>query len=201
MRISRATVEGMKAQIGRNDANGTRVAQAARDHELFDLGFGIDAVARLDLDRRDALGHERVQPSKGLCRKCRCIGRACLRNRRSDTTDCCHVFVARTRKSELELVDAVAAEHEMRVAIDQPGRDPPTFAVDRRRSLEGRRLATRAAPCDAPIPGRQDAIFDDAQPIRTAGHRGEARMGPHRVNACHMSPSSRLPCCRRAAYV
>jgi hypothetical protein len=49
----------------RHDVNGANLGKPARGAQLAQFGGGFEPVARLDLDGRDALGDQSVEP---LCR-------------------------------------------------------------------------------------------------------------------------------------
>ncbi len=73
------------------------------------------------------------------------------------------------------LVGAGTAEDEMGVAIDQPGRDQPAFAIGNRRG-GCRRAFGRPRIGDAPILRCHHAIVDQAE--RVIGHRCESGVRP-----------------------
>src|ERR1051326_9352974 len=87
-----------------------------------------------------------------------------------------NLLVARALQAQLELVGAVSGIDEMRVAVDQAGRDPGTAHVVLLTRLAAP-LAARADPADQAVFYRQDAIQD--HPVwRCAAHRREVRVDP-----------------------
>ena len=54
--------QGVSAQESRRDFDFARFGKAARDAQRFAFGREIETIARLDLDRPDALGDQRIEP-------------------------------------------------------------------------------------------------------------------------------------------
>lgn len=52
----------MRCEIAGDDADRTFVAKLARGAQHVEFGVDIQAVAGLDLDRRNTFGNERVEP-------------------------------------------------------------------------------------------------------------------------------------------
>jgi hypothetical protein len=78
------------------------------------------AVARLDLQRGHALGLQRLQALAALRLQLRFTRGACGFHRRGDAaTGARNVFITGALQPQFEFVRAVAAIHQMRVAIDQ----------------------------------------------------------------------------------
>lgn len=80
-------------------------------------------------------------------------------------------FVTCTRKPHLEFASAITGIDKMRVAIDQPGRHQPAFAIHPLFRVELRHAVDRAGIDDAPGRLRDRAMRDKAEtrPIRTNG--------------------------------
>ena len=79
----------------------------------------------------------------------------------------------------LEFAAAIAAKHRMRMAIDQPRRDPAAVAVMHIKRIEpSRRIGDRAGIDDAAIERRDQRILDR----RRAGARQQAGLGPDAVD-------------------
>ena len=96
---------------------------AGEAHESLLIG-DREAVARLDLERRRALGvqlgHEPGEPRAQLV-----VGRGTSgRDGRADAAG----LVAPAGHARGELLGAIAAEHEVRVAVDEPGDHRPAAA-------------------------------------------------------------------------
>jgi len=98
---------------------------AGEPHEALLIG-DREAVARLDFERRGALrvqlGDERGEPGPQLV-----VGR---RSRGGDGRADAAGLVAPARHARGELLGAVAAEHEVRVAVDEPGDHRAAAHVD-----------------------------------------------------------------------
>src|SRR5829696_3280644 len=154
----------MRAEIGRHDRDRALLAEPARGAQLSQLGLGLEAVAALDLDRRDALGEERVEPRQGGADELVLRRLAGGAHRRGDAAAGARdIGVALAGEPALELVGAVAGEDEMGVAVDQPRRDPAAGAFDRLPRSERRQLCLGAGKRDAPVPRRDRAALDDAE--------------------------------------
>ena len=72
---------------------------------------------------------------------------------------------------------AVARVNEVRVTVDQSGRDPAAGAIDHVRSIERRRIRTAARKDDPPILTGDDTVFQHAH----TGHGGESSVLPQTV--------------------
>ena len=58
--------QGMQAQIGRGDLDRPQLGEPSGRAQLARFRFEIEAIARFDLDRRDALGDQRVEARQRL---------------------------------------------------------------------------------------------------------------------------------------
>jgi hypothetical protein len=121
----------MGAEEGGAHGDGVGGAEPARGAQLAKLGPDVEPVARLDLDGGDAFSHQRGEPAAGRGHK-RIVARGAGRLHRRDdaAAGARDLFIARAFETHLELVGAIAAEDEVRVAIDQPRRDPAALAID-----------------------------------------------------------------------
>jgi hypothetical protein len=84
----------------------------------------------------------------------------------------------------LEFPDAVASEHDVRMTVDQPGRDPGTVEFDslfRSTTLRNVECVRGTEPCDAAVANRQRTVADDAVSASRTGHRCEMAAGPEAV--------------------
>src|SRR6185436_11790241 len=100
------------------DVHRALLRQAARHAQALQLARDLEAVARLDLDRGDALAHHRVEPRPRLARELllrRFTGG--LHRREDAPAGARDVLVAGTLESHLELACAVAGVDEVRMAI------------------------------------------------------------------------------------
>jgi hypothetical protein len=179
----------MRAEEGRDHVDGALAAEPARSTELPGLGPGIEAIAGLDLDGGDALGEQRVEPGEALCDE-RVLARGARRLHGGDdpaagTRD---LRVGGAGKAQLEFVRAVAGVDEVRVAIDQAGRDPASLEPHAlRRVPAGRQVAHGADERDPAVFRRDRAALDHAG----ARHGGEARVEPDGIEVHPLIPLCR----------
>ena len=144
-----------------------------------ELGLDIEAVARLDLDGRDALCEQRIDPGKGAGKE---RVRSCLPGRFDGGEDPAagpgDVLVAHPLEPHLELARAVAAVHDMGVAVDQRGRDQTALQVAPRpgRVVVGHRIRP-PAPGDASAVHRHRALWNQAIGPHSTLHGGQCRIG------------------------
>ena len=137
--------------------------QRAGRPELPRLGRQFQPVARLDLDRGDALAQQRIQPGQRRVHELLLRGAACRPHRRDDAAPGPgDRLVCRSGEALLELARAVAGIDQVGVAIDQPGQDPPPLAINA--VLMRRQLSLRPGEHDAPSLARHRAWLDDPQP-------------------------------------
>ena len=110
----------VRAEKGRARPRPGALRQAARGAQHLALGRAVEAVAGFDLDRRDALGDERVKSRQRLADEvvlARLPGRA---DGRDDAAPGARdLLVGRAPQARLELGRAVAGVDEMGVAIDR----------------------------------------------------------------------------------
>jgi hypothetical protein len=83
------------------------------------------------------------------------------------------LLVGRAQQALLELVRPIAREHEMRVRVDQAGRDPAAPDVDDLLRLVPRQRRHGAEPGDAPAFDGERRIPDRAIGRAGFGHGGE----------------------------
>ena len=128
--IGRATVgvfrrEGVKAEEGRADAHPARLLEAPGDAQHTQFALGIEAIARLDLEGGDAAGDQGLQPIQRPFGQGRVAGLAGRADRRGDAAPLPRdLRIGHAGQAAFVLARAVAAEHQMGVAVDQAGRDP-----------------------------------------------------------------------------
>ena len=169
-------------------------AKPPRRRQHAGFGFRIEAIARLDLDGRDAFGDHRVEAFAGGVEERGVIGGA----RRRDSGENAaagagDLLVACPGDAHLEFLRAIAAEDEMGVAVDEPGRDPAALQIVRFLGVEpGRQIACFAHPDDAAAGLRDGAALDDSEagPILRHGH--QPGVDPEAVNL-HARPPPRNP--------
>ena len=161
--------------------------EPARDRKLLQLGLLFEPVARLDLDRGDALGHQRGEPPVGAGEQ---LGLARRARRLDGGEDAAagarDLLIARALQAQLELMGAVAAIDEMGVAIDQARRDPAPAAIDRL-ARPRMRAPPRAAPTQTMRPSRAaiDPVLDRA--IGRGMRRRTSSRAAHASRACRRS--------------
>jgi hypothetical protein len=148
--------------------------QGARHLQHPDLGREVEPVARLDLDRGHAFGQEALQPApRGRFELAR-RGRPRRPHRPGDAAAAPRdLLVGRAQQALLELVRPIAREHEMRVRVDQAGRDPAAPDVDDLLRLVPRQRRHGAEPGDAPAFDGERRIPDRAIGRAGFGHGGE----------------------------
>jgi len=183
----------MRRQIAGRHSDPALATQAACHTKLPRFRVAVEAVARLHLDRRDALGDQRVQPRQRLAEQRCLIG---LPGRRDGGEDAAalpgDLFVGRTLDPQLELARAVAGVHDMGVAIDQPGSDPAARAIRhlRRAATLGGQLRLRPGIDDAPIPAGDGARrVGRLRPVRA--HRQQAGIAEQAIGGarlCYLRP-------------
>ena len=142
MRAAVALVGGkrVKREQGRNDAHRLALAELAGELQQPQLALRIEAVAGLDLDRRAAAAHQRVQAAAALVEQLLVGRRGGALDRRGDAAaGLGNLLIARAGAAHRMLVGARAAEHEVRVAVDQARRDPGAAERDRLPWRESRR--------------------------------------------------------------
>ncbi len=164
-------------ETGRSSAEPPRRAQLPR------LGLELEAVARLDLDGGDALGDQRIEARQGgghqlvLGRRPRRLHRG--ENAAAGARD---LLVAGAGQPQLELVRAIAPEHQVRVAVDQARRHPAPAEIDPLGRLQRRHVGPRAHPGDAPLARRDRPVLDDAEPRPRRIERRQPRIGPEPID-------------------
>src|SRR6185369_6131293 len=127
MRATVALVGGKRVQgkQRRYDPHCRALAELARDLHQAKLVLRIEPVARLDLDRRAAAAHQRPEPATALVKQLLVRSRhGALHRRGNSAAGLRDLLVACTGAAHRVLVRACSAEDEMRVAIDETGRDP-----------------------------------------------------------------------------
>ena len=114
----------MRAQKAGHNANRALLAQSAGHAQHLELGIAVQTVAGFDLEGGHALRDERIDPGKcgsqqfGLA----CTTRCCD-GRNDPAARACDLFVTRAVQPHFEFAGAVAAVHDVCVAINQGRRD------------------------------------------------------------------------------
>src|SRR6185369_356575 len=95
------------------------------DLQQAQFALWIEPIAGLDLDCRATASHQRVKAASALIEQLLVRrGRGAFHGRRDAATRFRNLLVGRAGAAHRMLVGAGAAEDEMRVAVDQPRRDP-----------------------------------------------------------------------------
>ncbi len=130
-------------------------------------------MAGLDLDRGDALGHQRRHALGGAGDQLVLAGGAGRLDRRDDTAARLgDLLVGGALEPQLELVRPVAAIDDMGVAVDQPRCHPAPLEVDAR--LSGTGILARAHPGDLVAADPDRRILDRAIGFLAGHGRGIA---------------------------
>ena len=166
-------------QRGGANGDGQVASDAPRHAQAACFVFGAQAIAGLDFQRGDALGHQHPGALGGTGVEAVVAGGACGRHRAANAaTGPSDFFVAGALQAQLEFGGAVAAVDQVGVGVDQAGRDQCTLQVVFCVGLQGRRqLAVRAQPDDAVALCEQRAVVHPA-PSATGGHGGQLGVAP-----------------------
>ena len=161
--------------------------RAARSWRASVVHF--QAITRLDLDGCDTFRDQCIEPRQRLGDQVilgRCAGG--LHGGKNATTGARDFLVAGACEPQLELVRAVAAVDEVRVAVDQPRRDPSAFEIDAFFRVQGRLFGARPDPGDAAIRCRDCSVLDDAEAGTRRVQRRDPGMRPKPIHL-HRRPS------------
>jgi|GEM_PF-6108329 len=153
-----------------SDRERQRLAELARDSQAARFVLGAEPVARLDLERGHAFAHECKRSAAGRCEQRFVAGGTRGRDGRANTaTGTRDVFVARAFEALLELGRALAGIDQVRVAVDEAGRDERTAEVDLGVDMRGcRQVGLGADPRDRLPFGQQRTAFDQPPAARTS---------------------------------
>ena len=143
----------MRAQKGGAHRHAKHLAQAARHAQLLAFMLQRQAVARFDLDGAHTLCQQGLQARGRLCEefvfRSRTRG---LDGRHNAATRLGDLFVGGTCQAQGELVGALAAVHQMGVAIDQARRDQGARPLPARQVLpSGGHCRIGPHPLDLPL--------------------------------------------------
>ena len=173
----------MGGQAGGAHGHRQALAEAADHPQHLALAGQVEAVAGLDLHRGHALAQQTAQALRGRGQQLLLAGGPGGAHGAGDPpAGGGDLGVADALQPLLELGAAVTAEHQVGVAVDQPGRQPLAAKVKGLGIVARRQLGARAYPGDVLPRGDQCGIFDDR--ILPAGHGGGMTVEPealHRV--------------------
>ena len=163
-------------------------AEAARHFEHPDLGVEVQPVPGLDLHGGRALAGHRLQAAQSAPEEL--LGRGGPggpQGGHDPATGGGQFLVARSSETRLELAPPVAAEDQVRVAVDQGGRDPAPLERACLLRPMGRKFRFRPDPGDLAVPDRERPAVDRTVRIGSAGaHRCDARTGQQQIPAVHV---------------
>ena len=158
------------SQHRRLDPPRSRCRPAPWRLEHLELGLDVEAVAGLDLDRRDPALHQCPQARARLLHKLFQGSRPRRLHGRGDAAAGAGDFlIGRALEPLLIFAGAVAAEDEVGVAIDQAGGDPGAVQRLDLSGLVAGQLGAAADPDDAPVLDADGAILDRPEGAGTAG--------------------------------
>ena len=150
--------------------------------EQAQFAGGVEAVAGLDLDRRAAAGHQRVQAAARLLEQLACPRRLLGRgDGRGDAAAGLGDFlIGGAGAAHGMLVGAGAAEDQMRVAVDQARRHPGAAERDDFLGAEAGQFGALADADDLAVLDADGGVGDDAE--RVAARRAPwSRHGSRRA--------------------
>ncbi len=179
----------MRAEESRAHAHREHPADRPRDAQHLRLGVALEPVARLDLQRRHALGQEALDARRARRQQIG-LGRGARRpyGRGDAAAAPRDLLVRRAVLPLLELVAAIAGVDDVRVAVDQPRQQPAAAAVVRdRRRRAGRDVAAPAQPRNAAVPDADRAIADLAVARRIGRERRQVDVDPQRVEVVRVT--------------
>jgi hypothetical protein len=158
---------------------GGDAALGADRTERTELGLAVEPVARLRLEgRRPGAQHPAAVSRDGLAQAFLAGGTRRPHGREDSAPSGVQLLVRRTRGAQGELLDPVAAEAGVGVAVDEPGHRAEASAVQLLDlAVERRQLAHAAGRRHAPVLAEQERVLDQdglAQGA-PAQRRGRAR--------------------------
>jgi hypothetical protein len=155
----------VRAQERRAHPDAERVADAARDPQHFAFVVEIQTVAGFDFQRGRAIAQQRLRARQRLREQRVFAGLAHRAHGREDAAAGARdLLVSCAFQPPFEFVRAVAGEHDMRMAIDQAGRDPAAIDFDDLSCQRLRRLWQRAAPTKRSMPSFQASAPSSISP-------------------------------------
>ena len=167
------------------DADGALSADLARDAQHAQFVLDGQAIAGLDLDHRHAVRDQVIGSSQRAVQQIGIAGGAGGRNGGADAAARLRDFlVAGAFQPEREFAAAIAAEHQMRVAIDQRGRDECPLQLDLLPiGVILRQIACIPDPGNPPLLDCNRSVFDQTIARRPCDQRRGFAVGED--SACH----------------
>ena len=109
----------------RTDGESGRLAEPAGDSQHLEFGIQVESVAGLDFDGCHALAGQHVQPGQRIGVQLFLAGRPGRIDGGEDTAAFRRdVYITRTAQTSLVLTGPLAAEDEVRMAVDEGGGHP-----------------------------------------------------------------------------
>ena len=172
----------MRAEEGGAHRDAVGLAQPPRHAQLLALVFEREAVAGLDLDGAHAVGQQLFEARRGLREERVFVGLARGAHRGDDAAaGLRHLFVAGAGQPHRELVGALAAVDQVRVAVDQAGRDERAAAVVPRQRGVARPAVRRARRSSDRALLDHDGGIGAVGRSTSARRRARAQAGPQAV--------------------
>ncbi|MCY1301643.1 hypothetical protein D9M70_512670 [compost metagenome] len=172
----------MRGEVAGDDADRAERFQLAGGAQHVELSRHIEPVTGLDFDRRNTFGKKRVEPWQSAFHELVDAQRIGRFHRGNDATaGPCDLFIGGAFEPHLELAGAVAAVHEMRMAIDEGRRQDAAFAVNRFEAAceVGRQIAIGTRKSDPPIDDSNGRILDKPKSFGGFAQRHKARVAPN----------------------
>ena len=184
--------DGVGAEEAGEHPDRTLGGDAARGAQHGELRLDVQTVARLDLDGADALGDQRVDAGEGAGEER--VGFRLPRRLDGGENSAAgpgDLLVAHPLEPHLELARAVAAVHDVGVAVDRRGGDQTALQVAPRpyRAVRRHRIR-RPAPDDVPGVQRHRALRNQAVGPPAGLHGGQRRIGQNFPGHVHARDSS-----------
>jgi hypothetical protein len=172
----------MRPEVGRLDADGVLRGELARDAQQATLVAARQAVARLDLDRRDPFGQQRLQAPRRLRIQRLVVAAPRRLDRGADAASGTgNLLVTGALQAQLKLARPLSAVHEVRVAVDQARRNQGALQVD---VLGGAARKAGGSSWDGPTHCRRSPSTTSAPGLTmrsgASSHRGA------KVASCHI---------------
>ena len=188
----------VRPEIGRAHGAPRLAPEAARHAQHPRLRLEVEPVARLDLEGRRPVGAERIEARAAL-REQRFLVRGSRRPHGGGDAAALprDLLVARALAPPLELRVAVAGVNEVRVAVDEAGRDERAPEVDLARGVASRQVRVGARPRRSCRPGSRSLRESTRpHPVSPASVASRARRSTRSMSAQRPSMGRLRPALR-----
>ena len=167
------------------DADGAVPLDRARHAQHAHFLFDGQAIARFHFDHRDTVCEQIVDAAHSAGKQ---VLIRCLPRRRNSRTDAAtglrDLFIARALETKCKFAAAIAAKNEMRVAIDQRGRDECPLQLDLLPlGVILRQIGCIPDPGNPPLLDCNRSVFDQTIARRPCDQRRGFAVGED--SACH----------------